>query len=392
MRHKISRFRGLRSLGPPCLVLYLVAACSAGETVEIQLTRVEPGGGDPVRPGATHADRFGAPDGHPPTSGMSTTSGGLGAATSSEVPLEWDVPEGWGELGASGMRLANLRPGGDPEAECSLVVLGGDGGGLAANVNRWRAQMGHAPLDSAGVEALPQARLLGLPATRVELVGAYSGMGDPSGARPDWGMRGVVAPTEQFTIFVKMTGPAEVVAAEAAAFDAFCESIRPRREALDAPVTAESDAAAEDFQASGGPMSFTLPPGWRDAGARSMRVVNLIAGETTQCYVILLAGEAGGLAANLNRWRSEVGLEPLDDAGIAQLEEIELLGGTSPLLEVSGDYQGMGEGGGAGQTVLGALVIRPTQSVFVKMVGPSAEVAMHREAFVAFCASLEERE
>ena len=52
------------------------------------------------------------------------------------------------------MRLVNLRPAGDPSAECSLVVLGGDGGGLTANVNRWGDQMGLGPLSEEEVERM----------------------------------------------------------------------------------------------------------------------------------------------------------------------------------------------------------------------------------------------
>lgn len=140
---------------------------------------------------------------------------------------------------------------------------------------------------------------------------------------------------------------------------------------------------------------FELPEGWKDAGATGFRAVNLSAGAGSECYVILLAGEAGGALANLNRWRGEVGLEPLTGAAaaeaIAAMPKVSLLGKECPLLEVSGEYKGMGGPGGAGRTVLGTLLIRPgSQSVFVKMVGPSEEVRGEREAFIAFVKSLEE--
>ena len=63
-----------------------------------------------------------------------------------------------------------------------------------------------------------------------------------------------------------------------------------------------------------------------------MRSVNLVAGEDTQCYLIELAGEAGGELANLNRWRGEVGHAPLDAAGLAELERVEFLGTSCALL------------------------------------------------------------
>ena len=146
----------------------------------------------------------------------------------------------------------------------------------------------------------------------------------------------------------------------------------------------------EEEPAPSGPLAFDLPEGWTDLGPSGMRLVNLSAGEDTQCYVIQLAGEAGGLLENLNRWRSEVGLGPIRAEDVADLEQVELLGEPCPVLEVSGEYQGMGAESGAGRTLLATLRIRSEGSVFVKMVGPEAEVAAHRSGFLAFVRSLEE--
>ena len=138
-----------------------------------------------------------------------------------------------------------------------------------------------------------------------------------------------------------------------------------------------------------GPLSYAVPDGWNDEGPKSMRAVNLMIGEA-QCYVILLGGEAGGLQMNLNRWRGEVGLEPLELSDIEDLETVSILGTDAPLLDVRGDYSGMGDGGGADYRVYGVALIRDTISVFVKMVGPEDEVASQREAFLQFVSSLEE--
>ena len=122
------------------------------------------------------------------------------------------------------MRLANLKPAGHPDAECTLIILPGSGGGLLPNLNRWCDQMNQPHLDEEAAQALPVVPLLGMAATLIELEGDYSGMGDV--ASEGYGLRGIVLPTEAFTIFIKMTGPAEVVRAEADAFDAFCASVR----------------------------------------------------------------------------------------------------------------------------------------------------------------------
>lgn len=138
------------------------------------------------------------------------------------------------------------------------------------------------------------------------------------------------------------------------------------------------------------PYRYEVPEGWTDLEPSGMRRVSLQAGADTQCYLIELAGEGGGLVSNVNRWRGEVGHAPLDAAGVEAMERIEFLGTPCPLLDVSGDYQGMGGSTGANRTLLGTMLIRPTGSVFLKMVGPADEVAAHRDAFFAFVASLAE--
>lgn len=73
--------------------------------------------------------------------------------TASSVPgaLRWALPEGWSESVGSGMRFATLKAPVEGELDISVVVLGGSAGGEAANINRWRGQIGLPPLDEAAV-------------------------------------------------------------------------------------------------------------------------------------------------------------------------------------------------------------------------------------------------
>lgn len=361
-------------------LLLLLLGCAPGERIEIAQTRTTRQLPMNMRPGISGAQRFG-----------SSTGATHAPETAPENPFRFQVPAGWEELEPTQMRVVNLRPAGDPELDCALTVLPGDGGGLAANVNRWCGQIGLEHMTDEEIAALPQAELLGEAATIVDLRGAYSGMGDE--AREDWGLLGLVLATDRFTLFVKMTGPAEKVSAERPGFEEFCASLR-------AVFPGEDDAHAGHDHPPGehptepeaGLFAYELPEGWREGPPKMLREVNLEAGAGSQCYVIALGGEAGGLAMNLNRWRGEVGLDPLDDAAIDRLPKVEFLGSACPLLEVSGNYQGMGgpEGGGATMTVLGVPLIRAEGSVFVKFVGPEAEIAAERERFLAFITSLEE--
>lgn len=138
------------------------------------------------------------------------------------VSLGWKVPEGWEPLPTGGMRAASFRIG--TSAECVVSVLAGAGGGLEANINRWRNQMGLEPLSSEAIAALPQLNVLGVPSPFVEMSGTFTGMsGNP---QPDWALLGTICLLPDSSIFVKLTGPANEVLSQREAFQTFCQSLK----------------------------------------------------------------------------------------------------------------------------------------------------------------------
>jgi hypothetical protein len=66
--------------------------------------------------------------------------------------LAWTLPKGWTQSTGGGMRYATLKPA-NSGVEVSVVVLPGEAGGEVANVNRWRGQLGAAPLDEKSASA-----------------------------------------------------------------------------------------------------------------------------------------------------------------------------------------------------------------------------------------------
>jgi hypothetical protein len=122
------------------------------------------------------------------------------------------------------MRDVNFSFGENGEGECYVARLPGAGGGLSANVNRWRKQMGADPLSDEEVFALPKKKLFGQPATFMSVDGDFTGMG-ASGAQKDYRLLGVILSADTGAIFVKMTGPRKLVEANAAQFDEFVSSL-----------------------------------------------------------------------------------------------------------------------------------------------------------------------
>ncbi|MGK0188231.1 MAG: hypothetical protein ACI9R3_004023 [Verrucomicrobiales bacterium] len=158
-------------------------------------------------------------------------SGGMIADSDAPAknPFRWVAPDGWGEKAASRMRLINLSFGPNDEGECYLTALPGEAGGIPSNVNRWRGQMGLEDLTNDEIDALPEKPLLQLAAKFIDLKGDFGGMSFPgapaSDKKSNYRMLGLIQQQSPFTFFVKMTGPAEIVAANEEAFFTFCQSI-----------------------------------------------------------------------------------------------------------------------------------------------------------------------
>ena len=142
-----------------------------------------------------------------------------------------ETPEGWREAPPTPMRLMNLRFGEGDVGECYLTILSGMGGGLAANAGRWYGQMGMEPPTAEELEALPRAPLLNRSAVVIDLEGSFTSMG--STAKPGYRMVGRILPPQQagdtaFSMFLKMSGPTEVVAENLEKFEQFCQSLAPK--------------------------------------------------------------------------------------------------------------------------------------------------------------------
>ncbi len=287
--------------------------------------------------------------------------------------LAWSTPLGWREKAdPSGHRLASFG-GTHPEVDCSVTTMPAMGG-VAANVNRWRAQLGLGEAAPATIEALPRRRVLGGDGTFVELenggrkllglIHAYQALAGPS------------------LLFVKLVGPAAAVDADRERFLSLCDSLHTRGKA--------STAAPAGAQSASG-LVWEPAPGWTQAPPAPMRLATFRAGpeRSVECWIVALPGSAGGLDANVGRWLGQMGRPPLD-GGVDSLPRIAALGRPSPFLDVTGDYTDTNGAVRPGWRMLAVACALPARSVFVKMIGPAADVAAQRDAFVAFCASLRE--
>ena len=140
------------------------------------------------------------------------------------------------------------------------------------------------------------------------------------------------------------------------------------------------------------PFTWTVPPGWEALAPTAMRLANfkVASNAEVECYVTVLQGTGGGLAANVNRWCGQMGQPEMTPEALAALSKIEVLGQQSPVAEIAGNYTAMTSGTKPGYLLLGLVAELPDLSVFVKMTGPEAAVRAEHENFLAFCQSLRE--
>lgn len=200
-----------------CAVL-LPSCKPVGEHMEITEAREVSKQTPPPAPPATSAERF----------RMQQEA----AEAPRDNPLTWVVPEGWSEAGEDaspgGMRLISLRFGAGGEGECYLSAMPGSAGGLEANINRWRGQMGLPDYSAEELAKLPRKSFLNREATYVNFDGDFKPVG-AADATKGFRLVGLVQTAPEFTLFVKMTGPKELIARNEVAFDEFIQSISVKR-------------------------------------------------------------------------------------------------------------------------------------------------------------------
>jgi hypothetical protein len=151
---------------------------------------------------------------------MATPGGEEEAGPAPPSPLTYDKPANWKEIPPNrrfGQLVKFQVEEGDRRGEASIARAGG---GLLANVNIWRQQLGLAPTDNGQLQKdLQHLDVAGAQADYVDLTGPES-----AGAERQRILVLVVRRGPQ-TWFFKLLGPAELVARQKPVFEAFVKSV-----------------------------------------------------------------------------------------------------------------------------------------------------------------------
>ncbi len=135
--------------------------------------------------------------------------------------------------------------------------------------------------------------------------------------------------------------------------------------------------------ASGG-LRWTLPKGWAEADAGPMRYATLKVPVTGRidASVVVLPGPAGGELANVNRWRGQISLPPLDEAGLAAARKVvRTKAGPLHVYDFTSDAA-------PASRVVAGLTQSGGNTWFVKLTGDTTAVGAAREDFMKLLGSL----
>ena len=139
--------------------------------------------------------------------------------------LKWDTPEGWvQETNTSSMRLATFTVGaGDSKTICTIVPLKGEAGGLKANVLRWLGQLKIQLQSEEELNNFLEQKTEFT--TKGEFPGVLVDFTPLAQKADDMSMLVGIVKVSDTSLFVKMSGARDILAANRPALETLCKSI-----------------------------------------------------------------------------------------------------------------------------------------------------------------------
>ncbi len=129
------------------------------------------------------------------------------------------------------------------------------------------------------------------------------------------------------------------------------------------------------------PIAWNVPAGWTQQPGSDMRVATLLppsAAGKAELSIVQLSGDAGGDLANVNRWRGQLGLDPVGSLA-GQTDSVSTPAGKTLVVDLQG---------AADQAMLAAILQDGDARWFFKLAGPAATVAGLKPDFKTFLRSL----
>ena len=335
-----------------------------------------------------------APNSPSPTPAMTPTPAmDASKPGSAQGELQWTTPQGWKELPGDGqMRYASFQVVADhPEIELSVIPLGPEAADLLPNVTRWQGQVGLPPSGMGDLPNVVKRVTVGnLNFDTVDLVG-------PETANPRLRMLAAILAQPDKTWFFKLLGPADLIAPQAANFQAFIQSIHVGTGAAKSvggapmantppmsPTPTTPPMASTGGTSSGaGGATWVVPGTWEAEPDKPMRLASFKAGDAELIITQFGKDNIGGALDNINRWRGQAGVAPITDEKEANALAVNVNGKDGAVFDFSGPQSEPNP-----KRVRVAMIYDGEQVWFFKLVGPASAVAQQQPAFDSFLKSV----
>src|SRR5882757_9274177 len=288
------------------------------------------------------------------------------------------TPPNWEPQPLSQMRQASFLVKGDngAVADISFVSLGSAAGNVLENVNRWLGQLGQPPITDQKLGEMAQRLHTSLgDVTIVDLAGL------PDNADParDGRIIAAMVTTADATLFFKMRGNADLSEAQKGDFIKWVAAVCNAQTQTGPPQV----AAGPPQTTSAPPIKWTAPEGWTEVPPSSMRYASFSApaeeGGKIDISIVTFPGDGGSDADNINRWRGQMGLAPVDaNAVISQIAPLKTEDTSFSTTDIAG----------VKTRTIAAWTRRDGRVWFFKATGPNTTVEKEKPNFVKFIESI----
>jgi len=303
------------------------------------------------------------------------------AAAMSLPQLKYQLPEGWQEKPPAEMRVASFTALGTngQSADVSVIPLGIVGKDLEL-VNMWRSQV-QLPATS-DPNAIKQAEPVAIGADQGRLFNFVSDQPMIGQSR----QRILVAMLTRGTMswFFKMTGEDAFVTSQKDNFIQFLKSVSFVENAPAETAAAPVAPATPDGNQNAGSI-WTVPSDWKALPPSQFLMAEFsVTGTNGANADVNVAVAGGGLVANVNRWRGQLGLPAASETDFSKsVSTLDIPGGQASLV----DFTGTDSKTGKPARLVGVILPQNGQTWFYKLMGDPDTVAQQKDAFIKFIQS-----
>jgi hypothetical protein len=133
------------------------------------------------------------------------------------------------------------------------------------------------------------------------------------------------------------------------------------------------------------PVKFQVPAGWRPAPPPQFSVAAFDVGDDERPATVTLSSASGNLLDNVNRWRGQLQLAPVDENALDTIAtKMKVAGRDATFVEL------IGQSRPEGQKATYVVMVPETQGTtwFLKLTGDAAAAFREREKFLQFAAAM----